>query len=146
MTRSIRQILLVDDSLQDTQLTQVALSACSQGFTIVTARDGAEALDYLYQRGKFEGLAHDPPVFVLLDLKMPGLDGFDVLRIAKQDENLRRVPIIVFTSSQHNVDIESCYRLGANAFVMKPVAFDELAKTMEAICGFWLRTNLGHTL
>jgi CheY-like chemotaxis protein len=142
ITGPIRQILLVDDNPQDAQLTHVALSDRARGYTIETVSGGAEALDYLYRRGKFEVYTHELPVLVLLDLKMPGLDGFEVLRVVKQDENLRQIPIIVFTSSQYSVDVEACYRLGANAFVMKPIDFQELSKTMEAVCSFWLRTNL----
>ena len=105
-------------------------------------RDGTEALDFLYKRGKFHGSSQNPPAFILLDLKMPKLDGFEVLRVAKQTDELRHIPIIVFTSSQHSGDVEACYRLGANAYVVKPIAFDQLLKTMEALCGFWLRTNV----
>jgi CheY-like chemotaxis protein len=142
MANPTRQILLVDDNVQDSHLTEVALKSCIEEISVAMARDGAEALDYLYHRGKYQESTHSQPLFVLLDLKMPKLDGFEVLRVAKADEDIGRVPIIVFTSSQHGSDIEACYRLGANAYVAKPVAFDQLLKTMESLCGFWLRTNL----
>jgi CheY-like chemotaxis protein len=142
MIGQVPQILVVDDDARDTQLTQVALESSTDGYGIVVARDGTEALDYLYQRGKFQGLPKIPPALILLDLKMPKLDGFEVLRTVKQADELRSIPIIVFTSSQHAGDVETCYRLGANAYVVKPVAFDQLLKTMEALSSFWLRTNI----
>jgi CheY-like chemotaxis protein len=132
-------ILLVDDDAQDVQLTQIALEKANKEIAVDIARDGDEAVDYLFRRGKFVGASE--PSLVLLDLKMPRLNGFDVLRIAKSDDKIRVVPIIVYTSSKIASDVNLSYQLGANAYVEKPLAFDQAFKSLQSLCDFWLRTN-----
>ena len=115
---------------------------------VVVARDGAEALDYLYRRGPFAGRPPGHPVVVLLDLKMPRVDGLEVLRQVKGDPGLRTIPIVVLTSSDRDQDVVESYNLGVNAYVVKPVAFDEFVEVVKQIGLFWVLINetpLGQT-
>jgi CheY-like chemotaxis protein len=142
MASLTRRILFVDEGQSDTQLAHTALRARAQEYVVEIVDDGAAALDFLYRRGKFENSTQILPALILLGLRTTGLDGFEVLRIVKRDENLKNIPIVVYSSSQSGADIETCYRLGANAFVIKPAKMDDVSSTIQAICDFWLRTNL----
>jgi CheY-like chemotaxis protein len=137
----LKRILVVDDDAINVDLLLTALS--SQGFPheTVVARDGAEALDYLFARGRYLGRGGPQPVVVLLDLKMPGVDGFEVLRQVKSDGTLRLVPVVVFSSSNEEGDRLQSYRLSANAYVVKPVAFSEFRNVVQAVCRFWTDIN-----
>ena len=123
----LKRILLVEDNERDVELTLAALAEHNLANEVVTARDGAEALDYLYHRGRFAGHANGLPVVVLLDLKMPKVDGLEVLRHMREDAALRQVPVVMITSSREEQDLLNSYQLGVNAYVVKPVDFNNLS-------------------
>lgn len=141
MMEALKHILLVEDDPKDIELTLTALEEYNLGNEIVVARDGVEALDYLHRRGKFEQRSGGYPVVVLLDLKMPRLDGVQVLRQIKADEHLRLIPVVVLTSSRESRDLEECYKLGINAYVVKPVRFTEFIEAIRQIGVFWVLIN-----
>jgi CheY-like chemotaxis protein len=133
---AVKRILFVDDSPLDTELALEALQSFLVN-EIVTVRDGAEALDYLYRRGAYAERAEGNPAAVLLDLKMPRVDGTEVLRQVKNDANLKLVPVIVMTSSREDRDVLQSYHLGANAYVVKPVNFRDFVAAIKEVGGFW---------
>ena len=137
----LKRILLVEDDDKDIELTLTALDEYNLANEVVVTRDGVEALDYLYRRGQFENRPDGDPVVILLDLKMPRLDGLEVLKRLKSDEQLRLIPIVVLTSSRENRDLAECYRLGVNAYVVKPVRFVEFVEAVKHIGMFWALTN-----
>ena len=134
-------ILLAEDDAAIAQLTTMSLNADKLGFTILVARDGLEALDCLYHRGAFQTRESGRPAVVLLDLKMPRLDGLEVLRRIKADERLRSVPVVMFTSSRQESDLVRSYHLGANAYVVKPVDFHEFSRALKLVAEFWTTIN-----
>lgn len=139
-----RTILLVEDDPNDEMLTVRALRKNSIVDEIVVVRDGAEALDYLFAEGTHGG--RDPkemPEVVLLDLKMPGMDGLEVLRRMRRDDRTKLLPVIVFTSSREERDIVESYRLGANSYIRKPVDFDEFSETIRNLGLYWFSLNEG---
>ena len=136
-----RTILLVDDDARDVELVLEALQGCHVPKEVAVARDGAAALDYLYRRGAFAARPPGLPCVVLLDLKMPRVDGMEVLRQVKTDPLLAIVPVVMLTSSAQARDIEAAYRLGANAYVVKPVDFDLFVKAINTIAAFWVQLN-----
>lgn len=138
---TLRPILLVEDSLNDIELTLAALSQNKVANEIVVARHGGEALDFLYQRGKFKDRPPGAPVVVFLDLKMPKVDGMEVLREVKGDPNLRMIPIVILTSSREEVDLVKTYQLGVNAYVVKPVGFEQFTDAIRQIGIFWAVLN-----
>lgn len=127
--------------MQDIELTLNALGECNLVNAIVVARDGAEALDYLYRRGVFMARSEGNPVAILLDLKMPKMDGIQVLKQIKSDKQLRSIPIVILTSSRETRDLDECYKLGANAYVVKPVHFTEFMEAVKEIGVFWAMIN-----
>lgn len=135
------RVLLVEDDPNDVELTLSALGEHNLANDVVVARDGEEALDYLYCRGRFAARPEGHPIVVLLDLKMPKVDGLEVIRQLKQDERLRCVPLVVLTSSRESRDLEECYRLGVNAFVVKPVRFGEFVEAVKQVGAFWAIIN-----
>lgn len=135
------RILLVEDDVYDIEMLLSALPGGSATQDVAVVGDGAEALDYMHRRGAFAARAPGHPAMVLLDLKMPRVDGLEVLRQLKTDPVLAAIPVVVFTSSRQRGDIDAAYRLGANAYVVKPVTFDEFTRTIADIAAFWLRTN-----
>jgi len=137
----LKRILLVDDSPRDTELALDALESYHLTNEVVTLRDGAEALDYLYQRGAFAGRPNGNPAVVLLDLKMPKVDGSEVLRQMKGDPNLKQIPVVVMTSSREERDLLQSYALGVNAYVVKPVNFHEFVDAVKQVGGFWAMLN-----
>ena|SRR5687767_10016616 len=139
---SIDQILLVDDSPQDTELTLDALSTHHLANEVVAVRDGVDALDYLYRRGKFADRQAGNPAVVLLDLKMPKVNGTKVLRQMKSDPQLRSIPVVVMTSSREDRDLHETYNLGANAYVVKPVNFHEFIDAVKNVGGFWAMLSM----
>src|SRR6266487_4450015 len=141
--KEIKRILVVDDDAINVDLLLLALSRQQFLHETVVARDGAEALDYLFGRGKFAGRDKEQPAVVLLDLKMPRVDGFEVLRQVKSDKALKRIPVVVFSSSNEEGDRLLSYELGANAFVAKPVAFAEFLEVVQAMGRFWTEINQG---
>ncbi len=137
----LRRILLVDDSPRDTELALEALSAHHLANEVVALRDGAEALDYLYRRGEFAGRINGQPAVVLLDLKMPKVDGLEVLRQIKGDAKLKTIPVVVMTSSREEQDLVTSYELGVNAYIVKPVRFSEFVDAVRQVGAFWAVLN-----
>ena len=135
------RILLAEDSVQDIELTLNALAENNITNSVTVARDGAEALDYLCKRGKFAGRANGNPVLLLLDLKMPKVDGLEVLRAVKADPRLRTIPVVVLTSSREEQDVVRSYELGVNAYVVKPVEFDKFLRAVRDLGLFWMLVN-----
>jgi len=137
----IRPILLVEDNLKDVELTLTALRHNHLANDVIVARDGGEALDYLYRRGKFESRHTGQPLVVLLDLKMPKMDGLEVLKQMKRDDNLKMLPVVMLTASREEVDLVASYQLGVNAYVVKPVGFQELIEAVRQVGMFWAVLN-----
>ena len=139
--KSFKRILLVEDDPKDIELTISALSEYNLANDIQVARDGVEALDYLFRRGKFAGETEGKPVVILLDLKMPKMNGIQVLRQIKSDEKLRTIPVVALTSSREIQDLETCYQLGINAYVVKPVKFADFLEAVRQTSIFWALIN-----
>ncbi|SRR5581483_3201906 len=137
----LKRILLAEDSECDVELTLAALEEHNLANEVVVARDGEEALDYLHGRGKFAGHANGLPVVVLLDLKMPKVDGLEVLRRLRADDNLKHIPVVMITSSREEQDLVKSYQLGVNAYVVKPVDFQQFAASIKEIGYFWAIIN-----
>ncbi len=136
-----RSILLAEDSAKDAELTQLALAEHNLANELVMVRDGAQALDYLYRRGELANRSGDDPAVILLDLKMPKVDGLDVLRQIKGDPALRTIPVVMLTSSREESDLVEGYKMGANAFVVKPVEFDKFVEVVKRLGLFWALVN-----
>jgi len=139
--RNIKNILLVEDDLKDVQLTLAALDEHHLANTVFVVHDGAEALDYLYHRGKYTARAPGNPVVVLLDNKMPKVNGLEVLKIIKADAQLKMIPVVVLTSSREAPDLIEFYKHGVNAYVVKPVDFGEFMKAVKQLGVFWAAVN-----
>lgn len=135
------RILLVEDSPNDIELTLSALEKHKLANEVVVVRDGEEALNYLYRRGPFKLRAGGTPVVVLLDIKLPKLDGLEVLRRMRDDEDLKRTPVVMLTSSREEQDIVRSYKLGVNAYVVKPVDFHEFVSAICELGLFWAVIN-----
>lgn len=138
---TVPRILLVEDSAQDAELALNALTAHDLANEVVHVRDGAEALDYLHRQGAFAGRPAGEPVVVLLDLKMPKVDGLEVLRQMKSDSHLKLIPVVVMTSSREEGDVLRSYELGVNAYVVKPVRFQEFVEAVKQVGAFWSVIN-----
>jgi CheY-like chemotaxis protein len=138
---TLKPILLVEDNPNDIELTLAALEASQLANEIVICRDGAEALDFLYRRGPYEGRQHQDPAVVLLDLKLPKVDGLEVLAKVKGDATTRGIPVVMLTSSREEADVVRSYDLGVNAFVVKPVGFDEFFAAIRKLGVFWALLN-----
>jgi CheY-like chemotaxis protein len=137
----LRRILLVEDSGPDIELTLAALAENRLANEVDVVRDGTEALDYLYRRGAFAQRPPGNPAVILLDLKMPKVDGLEVLRQVKREERLRHVPVVMLTSSREERDLVASYALGANAYVVKPVDFDQFQDVVKQLGMFWAVVN-----
>ena len=138
---SLKRILLVDDSPRDTELVLDALESYHLSNEVVALRDGAEALDYLYRRGPHASRPEGHPAVVLLDLKMPKVDGIEVLRQVKADPELKKIPIVVMTSSREEQDLLNSYELGVNAYVVKTVNFHAFIDAVKQVGVFWAVLN-----
>jgi CheY-like chemotaxis protein len=136
-----RWILLVEDNANDADLTLRALKSGDSPCDVLHTNDGSEALDCLCRRGRFAQCEDEYPAVVLLDLKMPKVDGFEVLRQIRMDEHLRSIPVVIFTSSREESDVSRSYRLGANAYVAKPVDFDQFLNALTLLRKFWISIN-----
>ena len=136
-----KRILLVDDNAKDVELTLAALEEHHLANEVVIASDGLEALDYLYCRGKHVARPAENPVVILLDLKMPKVDGLEVLRTIKSDDRMKTIPIVMLTSSREENDLIESYRLGVNAYVVKPVDFQEFINAVKELGFFWAVIN-----
>ncbi|HEY8994031.1 MAG TPA: response regulator [Lacunisphaera sp.] len=139
--KTLKRILLVDDSLKDIDLTLAALEEHNLANKVDVARDGTEALDYLHRRGQFAGRDDTLPVVVLLDIKMPKLNGIEVLQKMKADPIFKRLPVVMLTSSKEEPDLAACYQLGANAYVVKPVDFQQFVTAVKHLGVFWAVLN-----
>jgi CheY-like chemotaxis protein len=136
-----KRILLAEDNLQDVQLTLSALDEYHLASEVMVVRDGAEALDYLHRRGSFTGRTDSQPVVVFLDLKMPKVDGIEVLRQIKADPELRLIPVVMVTSSREQQDLLETYKLGVNAYVVKPIDYEQFVTTIKELGLFWVVLN-----
>ena len=138
---NLGRILIVEDDPNDVELTMTALSEYNLANEVVITRDGQQALDYLYCRGEFVGRADDNPAVMLLDLKLPKVDGLEVLKRVKSDEALKMIPVVVLTSSHEEKDMMRSYSLGVNAYVVKPVDFHEFVNAVKELGIFWALIN-----
>lgn len=137
----LKPILLVEDNPHDLELTLIALSKSQLANQVVICRDGAEALDYLMQRGEYAGRNAGNPAVVLLDLKLPKVDGLEVLKTVRETPTLRSMPVVMLTSSKEEQDLVRSYELGVNAYVVKPVDFAEFVRAIADLGIFWAVLN-----
>ena len=139
--KDIRPILVVEDNCEDYETTVRALRKVGVERAIYRCEDGDEALDYLFHRGQYADPASPPrPAIVLLDLNMPGTDGFEVLNAMKRDDELKIIPIVVLTTSSSDRDIEVCYKTGANSYIQKPVDLNGFVETVRRLKEYWFET------
>ena len=139
--RDLRPILLVEDNPKDAELTMAALARCQLLNDVTHVRDGVEALEYLRCQGRYAGAMHGGPVVVLLDLKLPKLNGLEVLKEIRTDAALSSTPVVMLTSSREERDVLASYEHGVNAFVVKPVDFKEFLEAIQGLGMFWGITN-----
>lgn len=137
----LKRILLAEDSSNDVELILTALAEHNLANEVVVVRDGAEALDYLYRRGIYRLRTPGNPAIVLLDIKMPKLSGLDVLGQIRADPQIHKIPVVMLTSSNHEKDLIEGYQLGANAYVVKPVDFQEFVQVIKVLGLFWAVVN-----
>jgi CheY-like chemotaxis protein len=137
----LKRILLAEDNLKDVELTMAALDEYNLANEVVVVHDGAEVLDYLRQRGTFADRPPGQPVVVFLDLKMPKVDGLEVLRQMKGDPDLKNIPVVMLTSSREEQDLIKSYKLGVNAYVVKPVDFQQFVDSVKQLGFFWAIVN-----
>jgi CheY-like chemotaxis protein len=138
---TLGRILIVEDDPRDVELTLTALEEYNLANAVVITRDGQEALDYLYRRGQFHARSDGHPAVMLLDLKLPKVDGLEVLKQVRSDENLKMIPVVVLTSSHEEKDMMRSYKLGVNAYVVKPVDFHEFVNAVKELGVFWAVIN-----
>lgn len=136
-----KRILLVEDNMNDVELTLAALEEHRLSSQVEVVRDGVEAIDYLYKRGAYSDSLHSLPTVMLLDLKMPKMDGLEVLRRVKSDQRLKNIPVVMLTSSREEQDVAESYSLGVNAYVVKPVAFSDFVAVVKQLGLFWVLIN-----
>ena len=142
MKTNTSDILLAEDNAADAKLTIRALKEANVANTIVHVKDGEEALDYIFATAAYANRKiENTPRLILLDLKMPKMNGIEVLQKIKADERTRSIPVIVFTSSQEDPDVNECYRLGVNSYIVKPLEFDVFAKIVKEIGLYWFLVN-----
>ncbi|UEG51232.1 response regulator [Ferruginibacter lapsinanis] len=136
------EILLVEDNMNDAELTIRALRKNKLANNLIHLKDGASAIDFLFGKGEFEGRnINNMPKVILLDLKMPKIDGLEVLRNIKLNDSTKRIPIVILTSSKESPDIEKAYQLGANSYIVKPVDFDGFMKGISDLGFYWMLLN-----
>lgn len=136
------EILLVEDNMSDAEMTMRALKKNNLANKLLHVKDGAEALDFIFAMGKYEGRnIENIPKVILLDLKMPKVNGIEVLQKIRADERTHKIPIVVLTSSNEDPDIQECYRLGVNSYVVKPVQFEKFIKAVSELGLYWLLVN-----
>lgn len=139
--KNYRKILLVEDNPKDIELTLDALREHNLGNRVVTLNNGVEVMDYLRGEGNYSGIKPEKPVLILLDIKMPLMDGIEVLKVLKNDPDLRMIPVVILTSSRESPDLKTCYELGANAYVVKPVDFKQFIEAIRQLGIFWVLLN-----
>ncbi|GGJ89929.1 response regulator [Pseudomonas matsuisoli] len=137
----LKPILLIEDNPRDLELTLVALERSQLANDVIVLRDGAEALDYLFQRGTYATRADGNPAVLLLDLKLPKVDGLEVLKAVRESNELRSIPIVMLTSSREEPDLQRAYELGVNAYVVKPVEFRDFVAAISELGIFWAVLN-----
>jgi CheY-like chemotaxis protein len=137
----IGRILMVEDDAKDVELTLTALEEYNLANEVIVTRDGEQALDYLYCRGEYKARSNGNPAVMLLDLKLPKVDGLEVLKQIKSDGELRMIPVVVLTSSKEEKDMVASYKLGVNAYVVKPVDFHEFVNAIKELGVFWAIIN-----
>jgi CheY-like chemotaxis protein len=137
----LKRVLFAEDSENDVELTLTALKENRLANEVVVVRDGVEALDYLYRRGQFQSRPAGNPAVVLLDLKMPRVDGLGVLRTMRSDQSLRAIPVVILTSSREERDLIESYELGVNGYVVKPVKFQQFVDAVKTLGLFWAVLN-----
>jgi CheY-like chemotaxis protein len=137
----IGRILMVEDDPKDVELTLTALEEYNLANEVIVTRDGEKALDYLYCRGEYKTRSSGNPAVMLLDLKLPKVDGLEVLKQIKSDGELRLIPVVVLTSSKEEKDMVASYKLGVNAYVVKPVDFHEFVNAIKELGVFWAVIN-----
>ena len=138
---NLGRILMVEDDPKDVELTLTALEEYNLANEVVVTRDGEEALNYLYHRGEFKTRPDGDPAVILLDLKLPKVDGLEVLKQLKSDGKMRMIPVVVLTSSKEEKDMVASYKLGVNAYVVKPVDFHEFVNAIKELGVFWAIIN-----
>ncbi|MBI5188330.1 MAG: response regulator [Nitrospirae bacterium] len=141
MIKEFLTVLLVEDNPDDVELTLHALKKNNIANPIEVVRDGQEAIDYLFYTGKYSNSKHRLPGVILLDLKLPKVDGIEILRRIKEDSKLKMIPVVVLTSSKEERDIVDAYNLGVNSYIRKPVDFDQFTETVRTIRYYWLLIN-----
>lgn len=137
----LKPILLVEDNPKDLELTLIAFEKSQLANEVIIVRDGAEALDYLFARGNYGNRAEGNPAVVVLDLKLPKVDGLQVLETIKNDKSLKAIPVVMLTSSREEADLLRSYKLGVNAYVVKPVLFKDFIEAIEKLGIFWAVLN-----
>ena len=136
------EILLIEDNVNDAELAIRALRKSNIANQLIHLKDGASALDFLFGKGEFEGRnVNNKPKVILLDLKMPKVDGIEVLRVIKSEELTKNIPVVILTSSKEHPDIENCYKLGANSYIVKPVEFESFSKAVAELGMYWILFN-----
>jgi len=137
------ELLLVEDSIDDAELTMRELKKHNFTNNIFHAKDGEEALDFIFATGKYEGIRNldAPPRIILLDIKMPKINGLEVLKKLKSDERTKSIPVVMLTSSKEDPDIKNSYQLGANSYIVKPVNFTGFADSIKNLGFYWLLLN-----
>lgn len=138
---TFKPILLVEDNPNDLELTLTALSRTGLANEVVVARDGAEARDYLFRQGEFSGRSPGHPTVVLLDLKLPKIDGLELLQLIRDNPDTANLPVVILTSSREERDVTAGYKLGSNAYVVKPVNLDAFFKAIQDLGIFWAVLN-----
>ena len=141
MSLHLRDILVVEDNVNDVELMLLSLGELKLANDIVVVRDGVEGPDYLYKRGRFATREGGQPLFMMLDLNMPRMGGIDMLVEMRRDDSLRTLPVVIMTSSREDPDLRRCYDLGINAYVVKPVDFDQFSRTVTSLGIFWALIN-----
>ena len=137
----LKTILIVEDNPQDVELTLEALSTHNLANNVIAVGDGVEAIEYLTYKGKYESRIKGNPSVILLDIKMPRMDGIEVLEYIRADEKLKMIPVVMLTSSREEPDLVKCYKLGVNAYVVKPVGFKDFLDAVKQIGIFWALLN-----
>ncbi|MBS1833277.1 MAG: response regulator [Acidobacteria bacterium] len=137
----LKPILLVEDSGQDVELTLAALTKARLANEVIVLRDGEEAMDYLSSQGRYATRARGNPALILLDIKLPKVDGLEVLAFIKSQQRLKSIPVVMLTSSREEPDLTASYQSGANAYVVKPVRFQDFVKAVQDLGGFWAMLN-----
>jgi CheY-like chemotaxis protein len=141
VNKPVTRIVLAEDNEMDVELTMAALEEVGAGSEVTVVRDGEQLLDYLYRRGEFSDRGEGWPSVIMLDLKMPKVDGLEVLKIIKADQTLRPIPVVMLTSSREESDLIRSYQLGVNAYVVKPVDFKRFVDAVRSVGVFWGNIN-----